>query len=550
MNTTKPDSSKYSKLEIKRCRALDGRQVRCEWHPIYNQLNHTDLYSIQFIRQDYCAPVPNLNDFMLQLTSEATISSNGMHDDIEFEYVGSDLTPSADYKIVICAWNCQVGYCKKPQKRGAELSDSPPSITGAGPRICRETTLKTPPDVPIELAINEGALHYEPQLMETNYDLNQRPGQFVVDFVQEIDSIRQLMPNINGFDAILSVTNKQSRYTHEPKTEPIKFMASSYGRNLVKMADLPAGCRFEADFRFVNDYGLGPVRADIDPTKEERRTRQIITTPRDVDMMIDRVSTTRDTVQVCFKSFQNARYDNDYDLSGIVIRNVEDDQVQYQITSRNCLSFKPTTSVSVFSSNNFKLGTILNELPDEDLDLPSPFIYSAHRTKDDLKLYYASRLFLLDGTLEMSLSIKRFPIRYDGNPMKIIESKVSLKSVRNSETVSGDFVFDFGDDCQVYPEHCNKEVRFVLSYDDLKTEKSLTLVATSQNVISWSDKAIQAQLRKPILEISTDMRTMFQTSFAVVHVIQPRGKNVTFDYRTNLFSLSKTRKSKVCTQSN
>ena len=526
MNTTKYDSSKYSKLEIKRCRALDGRQVRCEWHPIYNQLNQTDLYSIQFIRQDYCAPVPNMDDFMLDLSSQATISSNGMHDDIEFDYVGSDLSPNADYKVIICAWNCQIGYCQKPEQRGAEMSDSPPSITGKGPRICRETRLRTPPDVPIELAINEGALRYEPQLLETNYDLNQRPAQFVADFVQEIDSIRQLMPNVNGFDAILSVTNKQGRYTYEPKTEPIKFMASSYGRNLVKIADLPAGCRFEADFRFVNDYGLGPIRADIDPTKEERRIRQTITTPSDVDMLIDRVSTSGDTIQVCFKSFQNARYDNDYDLSGIVIRGFDDDQIKYQITSRNCLSFKTATSVSVFSPNNFKLGTILNELPDEDLvaDLPAPFIYSAHRTKNDLKLYYASRLFLLDGTLKLSLSIKRYPIRYDGSPIKIIESNVSLKTVRNSETASGEFVFDFADDCQVYPEYCNKETRFVLSYDDIQAEKSLTLVATQQNVIRWSDHAIQSQLRKPILEISTDMRTMFQTSFAVVHVIQPRGK--------------------------
>lgn len=94
MNVTRVSDNtiRYSKLEIKRCRALDGRQVHCLWRPVYNQRGKVDLYSIQFIRQDFCPSVPLAEEFATELSQVATINTEQPRHNGELLVVDSGLS--------------------------------------------------------------------------------------------------------------------------------------------------------------------------------------------------------------------------------------------------------------------------------------------------------------------------------------------------------------------------------------------------------------------------------------------------------------------------
>ena len=428
---------------------------------------------------------------------------------MDLEYIGTDLSPSAEYLVLVCAWSCSEGQScieKKSHSWSRSISDSPPTLTGRGPRICRHVTVHTPPEVPIELAVNE----FEPQLLDTNFQLNQKPSQFYVDFIQDRAAISALLPNIDSYDAILSVRGE----LFMTENEPIKFGVSSRGSNLLRVSELPPGCSFEADFRFVNKYGLGPVISELNKDQAPRE-RQEISTPEDEKIFIDRVSAGADkTLQICFKSFESTRYDNQYNLEGIVLRSLEEDtKLEWRPISARCIS-GPMRSVNVLSSQSFKIGTVLIE-PSENYDLPPPFVYGAHRTEKSIKLFYASRTFLLYQKHALMVNINRYPIRYNLQKMKVLTTSTEVDS-------SGEFELVFARNCDFYPEYCNMEAQITFSYVDFEAEHSLAVFVTAQNVKPWSSSSIQKQLKKPELFIATDMRTNLQNQFAVVHVIEPK----------------------------
>lgn len=247
INTTQDGRSEYNKFSFDWCKAINGESAKCQWYPMWKQLEHSTIYSIHYFNTEICEDT---------LTPNKTILQDYMNDNLKpprpLSIVTHDLTPGVKYQIMVCTW-----------KSGSESRDIIVAgrrevvVTGYGERYCRfyETTNSDGVKIEYLKMPLESPKYYPPQPYI-------RHGQsFVEFFYKSADYNKFMESSVEGFEIIyrLMSTNPsgQERFVECNNCPILRFISTSIG-NGVKISNLAPGTKIRPFFRFVNRMGPGP----------------------------------------------------------------------------------------------------------------------------------------------------------------------------------------------------------------------------------------------------------------------------------------------------